>query len=71
MRPSGHTIANARPTTVDAAIVPWWASSMWQRESADMLRWSPMTHRRPWGTFTGPNSREVQPASRRGLFSKM
>ncbi len=58
-RPRGHTRTNARPTTLLSGMVPF------TRESDDSLRWSPMTHSSPAGTFTGANSRP-DPA---GLFS--
>ena len=39
---------------------PLWTSAgrwlQWNRESAEWVRLSPITHSRPSGTFTGPNS---------------
>ncbi len=47
----GQTRMNARPMTLSVGMVP--ALSPWcDRESADWLRWSPMTHNRPFGTVT-------------------
>ena len=42
---------------IAAASSPWpcAAASQWYRESAEALRWSPITHSRPFGTVTGPN----------------
>ena len=40
----------ARPTTESTETVPPYAVFMWARESAELPRWSPITHSRPWGT---------------------
>lgn len=41
----------ARPTTSSSETVPW-SVSWWARESAELDRWSPITHSRPSGTVT-------------------
>jgi hypothetical protein len=41
----------ARPTTSSSETVPW-SVSWWTRESAELDRWSPITHSRPSGTVT-------------------
>ena len=46
----GQMITKARPRTPLTGIVPPPGSPMWPRESSEILRWSPMTHRRPAGT---------------------
>lgn len=40
----------ARPTTDSSATVPPYEVFWWKRESAELPRWSPITHRRPLGT---------------------
>ncbi len=41
----------ARPTTSSSETVPK-SVSWWARESAELDRWSPITHSRPSGTVT-------------------
>src|SRR3954447_16258498 len=65
-RVSGQTMTAALPMTSSTAMVPEYLSPTCMRESADAERWSPITHRRPSGTFTGPKERDSI-----GLFSKM
>ncbi len=40
----------ARPTTEFSETVPPYGVFWWARESAELSRWSPITHRRPLGT---------------------
>src|SRR5438270_12351953 len=56
--PAGHTRMIARPTTVRRRIVPN------TRLSDELDRLSPMTHRAPLGTVTGPKSDVVAPGGR-------
>src|SRR5581483_8081996 len=51
-RGTGQTMASARPTTADSGTKPRVASFMWYRESAEISRWSPITHSFPAGTVT-------------------
>jgi hypothetical protein len=46
----GQPIHLARPTTEAAEMVPLYRLSWWYRESAELPRWSPITHSRPSGT---------------------
>lgn len=49
--PNGQAITMARPTTSSSDTVP--KSVSWcARESAELDRWSPITHSRPSGTVT-------------------
>ena len=50
--PIGQAITKARPTTRLSGTVPLPSSSRWYRESAELERWSPITHSRPAGTLT-------------------
>jgi hypothetical protein len=50
--PTGHAMTKARPTTRFSGIVPPPAELMWDRESAESERWSPITQRCPAGTWT-------------------
>lgn len=50
--PIGQAITKARPTTRFSGTVPFPSSSRWNRESAELERWSPITHSRPTGTLT-------------------
>ena len=49
-RDDGQTIMKARPMTSLSGIVPRPGSSWCSRESAEIARLSPSTHRRPGGT---------------------
>lgn len=49
---SGQAITMARPTTSSSETVPPYPRSWWKRESAELDRWSPITHSRPSGTVT-------------------
>ena len=40
----------ARPTTESRDTVAPGSVSWCERESAELARWSPITHSRPWGT---------------------
>ncbi|KYK15441.1 hypothetical protein AUW26_21965 [Streptomyces sp. CC71] len=55
--PNGQAITIARPTTSSSETVPK-SVSWWARESAELDRWSPITHRRPSGTVTSKGVRE-------------
>lgn len=48
--PTGQPITMARPTTEFSETVPPYGVFWWARESAELSRWSPITHRRPSGT---------------------
>jgi hypothetical protein len=65
IRLSGETILVAIPmmaligTVLDTGLqslrlVPLALDPQWSRESAESLRWSPITHTRPAGMVTGP-----------------
>lgn len=54
----------ARPTTSSWDTVPK-SVSWWARESAELDRWSPITHNRPSGTVTSNGVRDgVSPGYR-------
>ncbi|PSK96547.1 hypothetical protein CLV63_111142 [Murinocardiopsis flavida] len=56
-RSNGQWIMNALPITEDSGMVPSLPGSvLCPRESCEAPRWSPITHRRPSPTVTGPNS---------------
>src|SRR5690606_42006975 len=59
IRDGGQYTAQARPRTASSEIVPEYLSLMKARESRDATRWSPMTHSRPFGTFTSKDSPEA------------
>lgn len=46
----GQPITMARPTTESSETVPPYGVFWWARESAELSRWSPITHSRPCGT---------------------
>src|SRR5690606_2511938 len=54
-RGKGQTITKARPTTLSAGMVPPPGSWVWDRESSETERWSPITHSRPSGTSASKN----------------
>ncbi|AIV33970.1 hypothetical protein NI25_11115 [Streptomyces sp. CCM_MD2014] len=55
--PNGQAITMARPTTSSWDTVPK-SVSWWTRESAELERWSPITHSRPSGTVTSNGVRD-------------
>ncbi|KMK74194.1 hypothetical protein ACJ65_01030 [Kocuria rhizophila] len=50
-RSSGQAITKAVPT-MSSSLTNWVPVSMWKRESAEALRWSPITKTLPSGTVT-------------------
>ncbi len=69
---SGHATTKARPTTLSTGTKPSPVSLWCQRESRELLRWSPITQSLPLGTVmvpTGSLSQGVEPGNRYGSSS--